>query len=172
MKRGHNAAEYAEKIQRLKQVRPDISVASDFIVGFPGETEQDFQATLALIRRVGFDQSFSFIYSARPGTPAAALTDALPWEVTQPRLERLQALVNEQAGAISRCMVGTVQRVLVEKTSRRSERELAGRTENNRWVNFPGDRRLLNQFVDVAVTEAKPNSLRGRVAMNDQKSVA
>jgi tRNA-2-methylthio-N6-dimethylallyladenosine synthase len=172
MKRGHKAAEYAEKIQRLKQVRPDISVASDFIVGFPGETEQDFQATLALIRRVGFDQSFSFIYSARPGTPAAALTDALPWEVTQPRLERLQALVNEQAGAISRCMVGTVQRVLVEKTSRRSERELAGRTENNRWVNFPGDRRLLNQFVDVAVTEAKPNSLRGRVAMNDQKSVA
>jgi tRNA-2-methylthio-N6-dimethylallyladenosine synthase len=172
MKRGHKAAEYAEKIQRLKQERPDISVASDFIVGFPGETEQDFQATLALIRRVGFDQSFSFIYSARPGTPAAALTDALPWEVTQPRLERLQALVNEQAGAISRCMVGTVQRVLVEKTSRRSERELAGRTENNRWVNFPGDRRLLNQFVDVAVTEAKPNSLRGRVAMNDQKSVA
>jgi tRNA-2-methylthio-N6-dimethylallyladenosine synthase len=142
-------------------------------VGFPGETEQDFEATLDLVRAVGFDQSFSFIFSPRPGTPAAALDTALPRSVTQPRLERLQALLSEQAAAISRRMVGSVQRVLVEKRSRKSQRELAGRTENNRWVNFAADDRLLGDFADVVITEALPNSLRGRlVAPRDQKSVA
>jgi tRNA-2-methylthio-N6-dimethylallyladenosine synthase len=173
MKRGHTAAEYIEKMQRLKAARPGISLASDFIVGFPGETESDFEETLELIRAVGFDQSFSFIYSARPGTPAAALEGELPREVTQPRLARLQALVNEQAAAISRDMVGTRQKVLVERHSKRSERELAGRTENNRWVNFVADPSLIGEFVDVVVTEALPNSLRGRMASTElDRSVA
>ncbi len=163
MKRGHTAAQYIAKMDRLKEARPGISISSDFIVGFPGETEQDFEATLELIRRVGFDQSFSFIYSPRPGTPAAALEGQLPRELAQGRLERLQALVNEQAAAISRSMVGTVQRVLVERVSRRSAREVAGRTENNRWVNFIGGPGLVGRFMDVQITEAMPNSLRGRV---------
>ncbi len=163
MKRGHTAAQYIEKMDRLKAARPGISISSDFIVGFPGETEEDFEATLELIRRVGFDQSFSFIYSPRPGTPAAALEGRLPRAVTQSRLERLQALVNEQAAAISRGMVGSVQRVLVERDSKKSAREIAGRTENNRWVNFIGGPGLVGQFVDVQITEAMPNSLRGRV---------
>jgi len=163
MKRGHTAAEYLRKIERLKQVRPGISISSDFIVGFPGETDEDFEATLDLIRAVGFDQSFSFIYSARPGTPAAAMRDFVPREVAQARLERLQSLVNSQAAAISRSMVGTVQRVLVERTSKKSAREIAGRTENNRWVNFAGDPALVGEFVDVRITEALPNSLRGRL---------
>src|SRR5690606_8376832 len=151
MKRGHTAAEYVAKIDKLKQVRPGISVSSDFIVGFPGETERDFEETLELIRRVGFDQSFSFIYSARPGTPAAAMGDEVPREVAQSRLERLQALVNSQAFAISRSMVGTVQRVLIERTSKKSSREIAGRTENNRWVNLAGDPALVGRFVDVLI---------------------
>jgi tRNA-2-methylthio-N6-dimethylallyladenosine synthase len=162
MKRGHTAAEYVEKIDKLKAVRPDISVSTDFIVGFPGETEEDFEQTLALIRRVGFDQSFSFIYSARPGTPAAALDD-LPYALKQGRLERLQALVNEQAAAISRGMVGRTERVLVERVSKKSSREIAGRTENNRWANFAGDERLVGEFADVLITDALPNSLRGRL---------
>jgi len=164
MKRGHTTADYVRKIRKVRRARPDISVSTDFIVGFPGETEEDFAATLALIERVGFDQSFSFIYSARPGTPAAAIEDAVPHAVKQARLERLQALVNGQAAAISRRMVGTVQRVLVERTSRRSSRELSGRTENNRWVNFAGGPELIGRFVDVLVTEPQPNSLRGRLA--------
>jgi tRNA-2-methylthio-N6-dimethylallyladenosine synthase len=173
MKRGHTAAEYIDKMERLKLARPGISISSDFIVGFPGETEQDLEATLDLIRTVGFDQSFSFIYSARPGTPAAALAGEMPRSVTQPRLARLQELVNEQARAISRGMVGTRQRILVERTSRRSERELAGRTENNRWVNFAGDASLVGRFVDVVVTDANPNSLRGRITGPElEKSVA
>lgn len=163
MKRGHTVDEYIAKMQRLKAARPGISLASDFIVGFPGETEADFEATLELIRAVGFDQSFSFIYSARPGTPAAALDGELPRSITQPRLARLQALINEQAAAISRSLVGTRQRVLVERRSKRSARELAGRTENNRWVNFFADRAQIGQFVEIVVTEALPNSLRGRV---------
>jgi tRNA-2-methylthio-N6-dimethylallyladenosine synthase len=163
MKRGHTAAEYIDKMERLKAARPGISLSSDFIVGFPGETEQDLEATLELIRTVGFDQSFSFIYSARPGTPAAALAGEMPRSVTQPRLARLQALVNEQATAISRAMVGSRQRILVERSSRKSERELAGRTENNRWVNFAGSPALIGGFVDVVITEAMPNSLRGRL---------
>lgn len=173
MKRGHTAAQYIDKMERLKQARPGISLSSDFIVGFPGETEQDFEDTLTLIRTVGFDQSFSFIYSARPGTPAAALDGEMPRDVTQPRLARLQALVNEQAAAISQGMVGTRQRILVERHSKQSEAELAGRTENNRWVNFAGDKALIGRFIDVAITEALPNSLRGRLTSEElERSVA
>jgi tRNA-2-methylthio-N6-dimethylallyladenosine synthase len=172
MKRGYTAGKYVAKIEKLKAARPGISIATDFIVGYPGETEEDFEQTLALIRTVGFDQSFSFIYSPRPGTPAADLED-LPHEVKQKRLERLQALVNEQAAAISRGMVGTVQRILVEKTSVKSDRELAGRTENQRWVNFVGPPELVGQFADVIITEPMRNSLRGRLVTGaTQKSVA
>jgi tRNA-2-methylthio-N6-dimethylallyladenosine synthase len=172
MKRGYTAEKYVAKIDKLKAARPGISISTDFIVGYPGETEQDFEETLALIRTVGFDQSFSFIYSPRPGTPAAALED-MPYEVKQKRLERLQALVNEQAAAISAGMVGTVQRILVEKTSVKSERELAGRTENQRWVNFIGPSELVGQFADVVITEPMRNSLRGRLVTSAiQKSVA
>lgn len=172
MKRGYTAAEFEQRIDKVKRARPSICISSDFIVGFPGETEADFQQTLELIRRVGFDQSFSFIYSPRPGTPAAAWPD-LPHDVKQSRLERLQALVNEQAQAISRAMVGSVQRVLVEKTSLKSQRELAGRTENNRWVNFVGASSLVGRFVDVVITEPLRNSLRGRlVAETPRQSVA
>ncbi|HUF73544.1 MAG TPA: tRNA (N6-isopentenyl adenosine(37)-C2)-methylthiotransferase MiaB [Gammaproteobacteria bacterium] len=173
MKRGHTAREYIEKMDRLKAARPGISLASDFIVGFPHETEADFEQTLDLIRAVGFDQSFSFIYSARPGTPAAALDGEMPRSVTQPRLARLQSLVDEQAGAIGRRMVGTRQRVLVERRSKRSARELAGRTENNRWVNFAGDPSLIGRFADVVITDALPNSLRGRLPSAElERSVA
>jgi tRNA-2-methylthio-N6-dimethylallyladenosine synthase len=172
MKRAYTAATYVAKIEKLKRVRPGISISTDFIVGYPGETDEDFEQTMALIRAVGFDQSFSFIYSPRPGTPAAALED-MPYEVKQARLARLQALVNDRAAAISRNMVGSVQRVLVEKTSVKNARELAGRTENNRWVNFAGPAALVGQFADVLVTEPLRNSLRGRlVAGATQKSVA
>jgi tRNA-2-methylthio-N6-dimethylallyladenosine synthase len=163
MKRGHTVLEYKQKIRRLRQVRPDISVSTDLIVGFPGETERDFESTLDLVREIGFDQSFSFIYSPRPGTPAASLPDDVPHEVKQARLERLQAQLREQAEAISRRMVGTVQRVLVERPSKKDARQLAGRTENNRWVNFDGPATLIDRFADVQITEALPNSLRGRL---------
>ena len=163
MKRGYTGLEYKQKIRRLRAVRPDISLSSDFIVGFPGETEADFQATLELIAAVGFDQSFSFIYSKRPGTPAASLPDEVPHAVKQERLERLQALVDGQARSISRSMIGSTQRVLVEKPSRRDPRQLAGRTENMRWVNFDGPASLVDHFADVCITEAMPNSLRGRL---------
>jgi tRNA-2-methylthio-N6-dimethylallyladenosine synthase len=172
MKRGYTAEKYLSKVEKLKRVRPGISLSTDFIVGYPGETEQDFEQTLALIRAVGFDQSFSFIYSPRPGTPAAELED-LPYDVKQNRLERLQALVNAQAAAISASMVGTVQRILVERESKKSARELAGRTENQRWVNFIGPPSLVGRFADVVITEPMRNSLRGRlVAGETHKSVA
>jgi tRNA-2-methylthio-N6-dimethylallyladenosine synthase len=171
MKRGYTAEKYIAKVEKLKAARPGISISTDFIVGYPGETDEDFEQTLTLIRAVGFDQSFSFIYSPRPGTPAAALED-LPYEVKQQRLERLQTLVNEQAAAISLQMVGTVQRILVEKTSVKSERELAGRTENNRWVNFVGPPELVGRFVDVVITEPMRNSLRGRLVASATQSVA
>ena len=164
MKRGHTALEYKQKIRRLREARPGISISSDFIVGFPGETERDFEATLELIADVGFDQSYSFIYSRRPGTPAASLPDDVGYDEKQQRLERLQALIDAQALAISRGMVGTVQRILVERPSRRDSRQLAGRTENNRWVNFDGPATLIGRYTDVVVTEALPNSLRGRLA--------
>ena len=164
MKRGHTAIEYKQKIKKLRQVRPDISVSSDFIVGFPGETETDFEATMKLIAEVGFDQSFSFIYSARPGTPAAGLPDGTSLETKKRRLGILQARINQQAMAISRAMVGTTQRVLVERVSKKHRHQLAGRTENMRWVNFDADASLIGDFVDVLITEALPNSLRGRIA--------
>jgi tRNA-2-methylthio-N6-dimethylallyladenosine synthase len=162
MKRGYTGLEYKQKIRKLREVRPDISVSSDFIVGFPGETERDFEATLKLIGDVNFDQSFSFIYSRRPGTPAASLPDDVTHEEKQLRLERLQTLVNTQAQAIGEKMVGTRQRVLIERPSKKDARQLAGRTENMRWVNFDGPESLINQFADVIITEALPNSLRGR----------
>jgi tRNA-2-methylthio-N6-dimethylallyladenosine synthase len=152
-------------LRRLKAVRPDICVSTDIIVGFPGETERDFQQTLDLVRDAGFDQSFSFIYSRRPGTPAASLPDDVTAETKHERLQRLQRLLDSQARKINRGMVGSRQRVLVEKHSRRDARELAGRTENNRWVNFEGPATLLQRFVDVDITEAMVNSLRGRAAV-------
>jgi tRNA-2-methylthio-N6-dimethylallyladenosine synthase len=163
MKRGHTTLEYKQKIRKLRQVRPDISLSSDFIVGFPGETDADFEATMNLIADVGFDQSFSFIYSARPGTPAASLPDDTTLEVKKQRLRILQARVNQQAMSISQSMIGSTQRVLVEKVSKKSSIQVAGRTENNRWVNFDGDAAAIGQFVDVVITEALPNSLRGRL---------
>ncbi|KAF1689504.1 tRNA (N6-isopentenyl adenosine(37)-C2)-methylthiotransferase MiaB [Pseudoxanthomonas taiwanensis] len=165
MKRGYTALEYKQKIRRLRAVRPDISISSDFIVGFPGETDADFEKTMKLIEEVGFDQSFSFIYSRRPGTPAADLADDTPDEVKHARLERLQAAINANAARISRAMVGTVQKVLVEGPSRKDPNELTGRTENMRPVNFPGHPRLVGQFVDVRITEALSNSLRGEVVV-------
>jgi tRNA-2-methylthio-N6-dimethylallyladenosine synthase len=163
MKRGYTALEYKDKLRRLRAVRPDIAVSTDIIVGFPGETERDFEATLRLVREADLDQSFSFIYSARPGTPAASLPDEVSLEVKQQRLAQLQAQLDAQALAISRAMVGTTQRVLVERPAKKDQAELAGRTENNRWVNFAGPTRLLQRFVDVQVTEARPHSLRGRL---------
>jgi tRNA-2-methylthio-N6-dimethylallyladenosine synthase len=167
MKRGHTVLEYKQKIRKLKAVRPDICISTDIIVGFPGETDQDFTATMDLIAEVGFDQSFSFIYSRRPGTPAAALPDEVSHQVKQQRLEILQQRLNQQARAISQRMVGSLQRVLIERPAKRNPRQLAGRTDNNRWVNFDGPAddpmRLLNSFADVTITEAMPNSLRGRL---------
>ena len=163
MKRGYTALEYKERIRALRAVRPDIAVSTDIIVGFPGESERDFEATLRLVAEVGFDQSFSFLYSRRPGTPAASLPDEVPHEVKQQRLQRLQRQLDAQALAISTSMVGSVQRVLVERGARRGRGELAGRTGNNRWVNFPGPASLLQRFVEVLITEAMPHSLRGRL---------
>jgi tRNA-2-methylthio-N6-dimethylallyladenosine synthase len=162
MKRGYTSLEYKDRIRKLRAVRPDIAVSTDIIVGFPGESERDFEATLNLVREAQLDQSFSFLYSRRPGTPAAALPDEVPLEHKQQRLARLQALLDTQALAISRAMVGSVQRVLVERFAKKGEGELAGRTENNRWVNFQGPATLLQRFADVLITEARPHSLRGR----------
>jgi tRNA-2-methylthio-N6-dimethylallyladenosine synthase len=164
MKRGHTVADYRDKVRALRAVRPDISVTTDFIVGFPGETEADFEATLGLIEELRFDASFSFIFSPRPGTPAADMADATGADVKHARLQRLQQLNNSHAQTVSRQMVGTVQRVLVEGTSRRDPRELAGRTENNRVVNFTGGgAQWMGRFVDIEITAAMANSLRGRL---------
>ena len=163
MKRGHSAFEYKSKIRRLRAVRPGLSISSDFIVGFPGESDQDFEHTMALIEEIGFDSSFSFLFSPRPGTPAAELADNLPLEAKQARLERLQSRINQMAQQISRRMVGGVERVLVERPSRKDPSRLAGRTENNRVVNFEGPAELIGRFVDLEITEALPNSLRGRL---------
>jgi tRNA-2-methylthio-N6-dimethylallyladenosine synthase len=164
MKRGYTALEFKDKLRRLRSVRPTISVSTDIIVGFPGETDRDFEATLNLVREANFDQSFSFIYSQRPGTPAASMPDDVTLEVKQQRLARLQAQLNEQARAISEQMVGSTQRVLVQRPSKKDARELAGRTENGRWVNFAGPASLIGHFVDVVIVEARPQSLRGRWA--------
>jgi tRNA-2-methylthio-N6-dimethylallyladenosine synthase len=163
MKRGYTAIEFKDKVRKLRRVRPDISITSDFIVGFPGESERDFNATLGLVRDVDVDQSFSFLYSRRPGTPAASLPDEVDLTVKQERLTRLQAQLETQASAISERMVGTMQRVLVERAARKNAHELAGRTENNRWVNFAGPASLINQFADVVITELRAHTLRGRL---------
>ena len=163
MKRGYTALEFKQKIRKLRRVRPDISVSTDFIVGFPGETDADFEATMKLIEDVGFDQSYSFIYSRRPGTPAANLADDTSDAVKHARLERLQASINANSKKISERMLGSVQNVLVEGPSKKNPNELAGRTENMRYVNFPGNARLIGQFVDVQITQVMSNSLRGRM---------
>jgi len=161
MKRGHMAMEYKSKIRRLREARPGITISSDFIIGFPGETDSDFEQTMQLIEDVGFDHSFSFIYSARPGTPAASLEDDVSMETKKLRLARLQARINEMATIISQDMVGSVQRILVERPSKKDPNQMAGRTENNRVVNFDGAERLIGHFVDVRITEALPNSMQG-----------
>jgi tRNA-2-methylthio-N6-dimethylallyladenosine synthase len=167
MKRGYTTLEFKSIVRRLRAARPGLTLSSDFIVGFPGETEEDFEKTMKLIRDVGFDTSFSFVYSRRPGTPAADLEDDTPKEIKLERLHRLQSLINEQAAAISNAMIGTVQRILVEKPSRRDPGELAGRTENNRIVNFTGQPRLIGQMVDVRITQAFSNSLRGEIVTRE-----
>ncbi|RLA16755.1 MAG: tRNA (N6-isopentenyl adenosine(37)-C2)-methylthiotransferase MiaB, partial [Gammaproteobacteria bacterium] len=169
MKRGHTAEWYEQLIGQIRERRPGISLSSDFIIGFPGETEADFEETMGLIERVGFDQSFSFIYSARPGTPAAELPDEVPLAVKKERLARLQARITEMATLISNDMVGTVQRVLVNRRARKGAGQLAARTENNRVVNFDGDDSLIKQFVDLEITEALPNSLRGKLAAPESR---
>ncbi len=166
MKRGYTVLEYKSIIRRLRKVRPDITISSDFIIGFPGETEADFEATMQLIDDVGFDNSFSFIYSKRPGTPAAELPDDVPHAIKQARLVKLQKRIEANELAIGQSMVGSRQRVLVERVSKKDARELAGRTDNNRVVNFPAHPRLIGHFVEVAVTRAEPHSLRGEMVMN------
>lgn len=161
MKRGHMALEYKSKIRKLRQVRPDICMSSDFIIGFPGETDKDFNDTMNLIKAIGFDLSFSFIYSARPGTPASNLPDDVPMEEKKKRLQILQAEINQNARQISQSMVGTTQRVLVDGLSKKDKTEISGRTENNRVVNFAGSPDLIGLFVDVHITDAYANSLRG-----------
>ena len=171
MKRGHMAAEFKSKIRKLRKVRPDISMSSDFIIGFPGETDADFDATMKLIEDIGFDHSFSFIYSQRPGTPASSFVDDTSMETKKERLKHLQKRILEMAAEISQAMIGTVQSVLVTNVSKRSDEEVAGKTENNRTVNFQGSKRLIGKFVDVKITEAFPNSLRGDVIAVEGKTI-
>ena len=161
MKRGHTAADYRERIRKLREVRPNISLSSDFIVGFPGETEVEFEETMALIDEIGFDTSFSFIFSARPGTPAAGLADEIPETTKKAWLQTLQARIRDQAEAISQAMVGTEQRVLVMSEAKKGMGQLAARTENNRVVNFEGAPSMIGAFANLRITEALPNSLRG-----------
>ncbi|UQB41599.1 tRNA (N6-isopentenyl adenosine(37)-C2)-methylthiotransferase MiaB [Thiomicrospira microaerophila] len=163
MKRNHLALEYKSIIRKVRAHRPDLSLSGDFIIGFPGETEEDFQATMKLVEDLKYDRSFSFIYSPRPGTPAAGLPDDVPMDVKKQRLYALQELLNQQTLVYSEAMVGTVQRILVERLSRKSANEMAGRTENNRVVNFEGDLDMIGTFVDVRITEALSNSLRGEL---------
>ena len=165
MKRGYTAMEYKSTIRKLRAIRPDMAMSSDFIVGFPGETEEDFQKMMKLIHDVRFDNSFSFIFSPRPGTPAANLHDDTPHEVKLRRLQELQAVINQNIKDISLERVGTVQKILVEGLSKRDNGELMGRTECNRVVNFPGNERLIGQLVDVKITEAMTYTLRGEVAI-------
>ena len=167
MKRGYTALEYKSLVRKLRAARPDISLSSDFIVGFPGETAEDFEKTMKLIDDVGFDASFSFLFSPRPGTPAAEMADATPRELLVARLTRLQQRIEELAQAVSRGMVGTIQRVLVEGPSKKDAHELAGRTDNNRVVNFQGNPRLIHRFIDVRITSAMPHSLRGEVVTRE-----
>ena len=163
MKRGHTRADYLETIRKLRLVRPNIALSSDFIIGFPGETDEEFEQTMRFIEEIGFDLSFSFIYSQRPGTPAAELVDDVHIDVKKQRLERFQHRINEMATTISQNMIGTVQTILVEGPAKKNPLQMQGRTENNRVVNFIGHPRLIGQFVDVLIAEALPNSLRGRL---------
>lgn len=163
MKRNHTILQYKSTIRKLRAIRPDMSISSDFIVGFPGETEAEFEATMKLMRDVGFDYSYAFAYSPRPGTPASYLPDDTPYEVKLQRVAQLLALNEQQGFAISQAMIGSIQKVLVENVSRRDNHELAARTENNRIVNFAGDKSLLNQFVDVRITQALSHTLRGEL---------
>jgi len=166
MKRGHTAIEYKSKIRRLRKIRPDMSISSDFIIGFPNESDDDFAATMKLIDDIGFDTSFSFIYSARPGTPAADLTDNIDEQTKKKRLSILQTRILQQAAEISRRMVGTEQQLLVTGVSKKDPGQLQGRTENNRVVNFRAmDHSLIGEFVSVRITEALPNSLRGELLL-------
>jgi tRNA-2-methylthio-N6-dimethylallyladenosine synthase len=167
MKRGYTTLEYKSIIRKLRAVRPDVSISSDFIIGFPGETEQDFLATMKLVDDVGFDGSYSFIYSPRPGTPAADLEDLVPREIKLERLQRLQSKIEQQAKMFSDSMVGSIQRVLVEGMAKKNADELSGRTDNNRVVNFPGQPRLIGQFVEVKVLSAMPHSLRGELVVRN-----
>jgi tRNA-2-methylthio-N6-dimethylallyladenosine synthase len=167
MKRGYTVLEYKSLIRKLRTARPEISLSSDFIVGFPGETAEDFEKTMQLIEEIGFDTSFSFLFSPRPGTPAAEMCDDTPQELKSQRLSRLQKRIEEQAFAISQAMVGTVQRVLVEGRAKKDAHELAGRTANNRVVNFKGSARQIGQFIDVTITAALPHSLRGEVVIRE-----
>ncbi|NKB36523.1 MAG: tRNA (N6-isopentenyl adenosine(37)-C2)-methylthiotransferase MiaB [Gammaproteobacteria bacterium] len=170
MKRGHTVLEYKAKIRRLKKIRPGISISSDFIVGFPGETNKDFEDTMNLIADIGYDQSFSFIYSKRPGTPAANMPDETTLQTKKQRLQILQTRINQYSAEISAAMVGTTQRILVEGTSRKTTEELCGRTENNRVVNFAGDSALIGKFTDIKITRALPNSLRGELPSENRTS--
>ncbi len=163
MKRGHTVLEYKAKIRRLRKLRPKLSLSTDFIVGFPGETDADFAATMRLIEDIGFDTSFSFVYSKRPGTPASNLPDDVPTDVKKQRLAVLQRRIGELSAEVSRRMVGGIERVLVTGASRRDPAQMSGRTENNRMVNLDGSAQLVGEFVDVRITEALPNSLRGRL---------
>jgi tRNA-2-methylthio-N6-dimethylallyladenosine synthase len=167
MKRNYTAIEYKSIIRKLRAARPDLSLSTDFIVGFPGETEEDYEKTMKLIEDVGFDASFSFLYSSRPGTPAAELADDTPADLKTARLMRLQKRIEEQAAVISEAMVGSVQRVLIEGISKKSDNELAGRTDNNRIVNFVGNPRLIHTFAEVRITSALPHSLRGEIVTRE-----
>jgi tRNA-2-methylthio-N6-dimethylallyladenosine synthase len=171
MKRGHQRQDYIDKINRLRAVRPNLSMSSDFIIGFPGETDAEFEETMDLIEEIGFDMCFSFIYSKRPGTPAADLPDDIPTEIKKQRLQRLQERINQMAAKISSEMVDTVQTVLVEGPSKKDQLQVKGRTENNRVVNFTAHPRLAGQFVDVLITEALPNSLRGRLVASSTDKI-
>jgi tRNA-2-methylthio-N6-dimethylallyladenosine synthase len=168
MKRGYTTLEYKSVVRKLRAARPDLSLSTDFIVGFPGETDADFEKTMRLIDEVGFDASFSFIFSPRPGTPAVEMADATSPEVKQARLMRLQKRIDDLAQEVSRSMVGSVQRVLVEGVSKKDAHELAGRTDNNRVVNFVGQPRLINRFADVKITAALPHSLRGEILIREE----
>ncbi len=161
MKRRYKAADYVKIIEKIRKIRPNISMSSDFIIGFPGETDEDFEQTMELIETIGYDLSFSFIYSARPGTPASDLADDVPMDVKRERLQRLQKRITEMSMSISESMVGTRQTVLVDRPARKDPQQISGRTENNRVVNFDGDHSLIGHFVDLEITEALPNSLRG-----------
>ncbi len=167
MKRGYTTLEFKSIVRKLRAARPDISISSDFIVGFPGETDEDFEKTMKLIEEIGFDASFSFVYSPRPGTPALELEDSTPADIKSARLLRLQKRVDEQAQVISQAMVGSIQRVLVEGLSKKDDKELAGRTDNNRIVNFVGNPRLINRFVDVRITASLAHTLKGEIVIRE-----